>query len=156
KGETPLAAPAVATLAFAGARTGLRAPLLLACVGMTVPICGDCPLRAARITALCRRIDKGGCRSYLSPAPALPRGDDSGGFPVVFAVASARREALMLGLQTIASRVFGSSNDRKIKPKYKTVGEINALEPRFQKMSDDGLRGMTAEFRSRLADGESL
>src|SRR5262249_2923779 len=39
KGETPLAAPAVATLAFAGARTGLRAPLLLACVGMTVPIC---------------------------------------------------------------------------------------------------------------------
>jgi preprotein translocase subunit SecA len=40
----------------------------------------------------------------------------------------------MLGLQKIASRVFGSSNERKIRPKYKTVDEINALEPRFEKM----------------------
>jgi preprotein translocase subunit SecA len=62
----------------------------------------------------------------------------------------------MLGLQKIASRVFGSSNERKIRPKYKTVDEINALEPRFEKMSDAELAAMTPAFRERFGNGETL
>ncbi|MCW2829833.1 MAG: preprotein translocase subunit SecA, partial [Aeromicrobium sp.] len=34
--------------------------------------------------------------------------------------------------------------------------QVNALEDEFHAMSDDELRGMTDEFRSRLADGETL
>jgi preprotein translocase subunit SecA len=34
--------------------------------------------------------------------------------------------------------------------------QVNALEEEFRVMSDEELRGMTDEFRSRLADGESL
>ncbi|MBC7632238.1 MAG: preprotein translocase subunit SecA, partial [Flavobacterium sp.] len=34
--------------------------------------------------------------------------------------------------------------------------QVNALEDEFHAMSDDELRGMTEEFRSRLADGASL
>ena len=61
----------------------------------------------------------------------------------------------MLGLKSIAN-VFGSSNERKIRPKYKTVAEINALEPRFAKLSDAELAAMTPAFRERLANGEDL
>jgi len=62
----------------------------------------------------------------------------------------------MLGLNVIAQRVFGSSNERKIRPKYKTVAEINALEPRFVAFSDAELAAMTLAFRERLANGEDL
>ncbi|WP_425548527.1 preprotein translocase subunit SecA [Aeromicrobium panaciterrae] len=34
--------------------------------------------------------------------------------------------------------------------------QVNALEDEFKAMSDDELRGMTEEFKGRLADGESL
>ena len=34
--------------------------------------------------------------------------------------------------------------------------QVNALEPHFTAMSDEELKGMTAEFRSRISDGESL
>jgi preprotein translocase subunit SecA len=60
----------------------------------------------------------------------------------------------MLG--TLAKSLFGSANDRKVKPLWGTVAKINALEPRFQPMSDDELRGQTAAFRARLAAGETL
>ena len=62
----------------------------------------------------------------------------------------------MLGFSTLAKSIFGSSNDRKVKPYWGTVAKINALEPRFQAMSDDALRGQTAAFRERLAADESL
>ncbi|MGN6517435.1 MAG: preprotein translocase subunit SecA [Rhizomicrobium sp.] len=57
---------------------------------------------------------------------------------------------------SFASRFFGSSNERKLKPMQKTVAAINALEPRFQPMNDEELRGMTAAFKERLAQGETL
>ncbi|MBL6853663.1 MAG: preprotein translocase subunit SecA [Alphaproteobacteria bacterium] len=56
----------------------------------------------------------------------------------------------MLGFSGIAQRLFGSSNDRKIRPYKARVAEINALEPKFAAMTDDQLRGMTAEFKKRL------
>ena len=59
----------------------------------------------------------------------------------------------MLGL---AKKLFGSSNDRRVKDFTARVQKINALEPRFEKMSDDELRMMTQVFKDRLAAGETL
>ena len=55
-----------------------------------------------------------------------------------------------------AKKLLGSSNDRKVKDFTNRVQKINALEPRFEKLSDDELRMMTQTFRDRLAAGESL
>src|SRR5688572_12417169 len=49
-----------------------------------------------------------------------------------------------------------SWNDRQIKRYTNQVEYINSLEPRFQKMSDDELRGVTALFRKRLEEGETV
>ena len=62
----------------------------------------------------------------------------------------------MLGLGTIAKKVFGTPNDRKIKSARPLVEKINALEPAFRALDDAGLRGKTTEFRERLAKGETL
>jgi len=60
----------------------------------------------------------------------------------------------MLG--SLAKSLFGSANDRKVKPLWGAVSKINALEPRFQAMSDAELAAMTPAFRERLEKGESL
>ena len=54
------------------------------------------------------------------------------------------------------TKLFGSRNDRLLKTYRKTVVRINALEPQFEKLSDDELRGKTQEFKDRVAKGESL
>ena len=51
--------------------------------------------------------------------------------------------------------LFGSSNARYIKRLQPKVDAINALEPKYQAMSDAELRQQTAEFRRRLAAGET-
>ena len=56
----------------------------------------------------------------------------------------------------IARTFFGTSNDRALKAYQRRVPEINALEPAMQALSDAALRGKTAEFRSRLAQGATL
>ena len=53
-------------------------------------------------------------------------------------------------------RFFGSSNDRKVKAMAARVAKINALEPQIQALSDEALRAKTAEFKERLAKGETL
>jgi preprotein translocase subunit SecA len=58
----------------------------------------------------------------------------------------------MLGF---AKKIFGSSNDRKVKDFLVRVEKINALEPKFAALSDDELRMMTQTFRDRLAGGET-
>src|ERR1700723_2326827 len=63
-------------------------------------------------------------------------------------------EDFMLG--SLAKSLFGSANDRKVKPLWSTVSKINALEPRFQAMSDAELAAMTPAFRARLEQGETL
>ena len=60
----------------------------------------------------------------------------------------------MLG--KIARKIFGSANDRFVKKQYKTVNQINALEPEFIKLSDEELKAKTDEFRNRLKQGETL
>ena len=54
------------------------------------------------------------------------------------------------------TQIFGSRNDRLLKQYRKTVERINALEPEFEKLSDDGLRAKTQEFKDRIAKGETL
>ena len=53
----------------------------------------------------------------------------------------------MLGISALAKQFFGSANERKIKPLWAVVAKINALEPRFQAMSNDELKAMTPEER---------
>jgi preprotein translocase subunit SecA len=60
----------------------------------------------------------------------------------------------MLGFNL--SRLFGSANDRKVKALTALVPKVNALEPRFQAMTDEELKAMTDDFRARLAKGETL
>ena len=62
----------------------------------------------------------------------------------------------MLGIGTVAKRIFGTPNDRKVKAARPLVDKINALEPDFEALSDAGLREKTVEFKKRIADGEKL
>ncbi|MCR9124954.1 MAG: preprotein translocase subunit SecA [Rhodobacteraceae bacterium] len=62
----------------------------------------------------------------------------------------------MLGIGTIAKKVFGTPNDRKVKATRPLVERINALEPEFEALSDAGLIEKTEAFRQRVAAGESL
>ena len=54
------------------------------------------------------------------------------------------------------TKIFGSRNDRTIKQYRKTVVLINGLEAQYEALSDEQLRAKTDEFRTRVAQGESL
>ncbi len=56
----------------------------------------------------------------------------------------------------LARALFGSTNDRALKRFQARVPAINAWEERLAALSDDALRGKTAEFRARLEKGETL
>ena len=56
----------------------------------------------------------------------------------------------------LLKKIFGSRNDRLIKQYSVTVRQINALEAGIGALSDDDLRGKTAEFKTRIANGETL
>ena len=62
----------------------------------------------------------------------------------------------MLGFGTLARKVFGTPNDRKIKATRPLVARITALEPEFVGLSDAEIVEKTAAFRARLVAGESL
>ncbi len=62
----------------------------------------------------------------------------------------------MVGLGSLARKIFGSSNDRRIKGYGPKIAAINALEPEVQALSDEQLRGRTAEFRAKVAEGVPL
>ena len=59
-------------------------------------------------------------------------------------------------LTNIAKKLFGSRNDRLLKQYRKSVAKINALEADMQALSDETLQAKTAEFKQRLADGQTL
>jgi preprotein translocase subunit SecA len=48
------------------------------------------------------------------------------------------------------------SNEKELKRLHPLVEEINTLEPEYEQLSDAELRAKTDEFKTRLADGESL
>ena len=62
----------------------------------------------------------------------------------------------MLGFGTIAKKVFGTANDRKVKAVRPLVDQINALEPEFEALSDTGIKDKTEELAKRAMGGESL
>ncbi len=53
-------------------------------------------------------------------------------------------------------KVFGTSHDREIRRLRPRVEAINALEPRFAKLSDDELKAKTAEFKQKLDQGATV
>src|SRR3954471_23008732 len=56
----------------------------------------------------------------------------------------------------LARKLFGSSNERRIKGYLPRVAQINALEKELAGLSDDALRARTEEFKRQVADGASL
>ena len=63
----------------------------------------------------------------------------------------------MLGLGTIARKIFGTPNDRMVKSVRPMVAKINALEPEFSALTDAQIKEKTAEFQTRVqTGGESL
>ena len=63
----------------------------------------------------------------------------------------------MLGLGSLARKVFGTPNDRMVKSARPMVAAINALEPEFAALTDAGIIEKTHEFQRRVQEGgESL
>ena len=54
------------------------------------------------------------------------------------------------------NKLFGTHSDRELKKIYPIVDKIEALEGQMEALSDEELRGKTAEFKERYAHGESL
>ncbi|EAK3633011.1 preprotein translocase subunit SecA [Campylobacter jejuni] len=50
--------------------------------------------------------------------------------------------------------VFGTKNDREIKKYFKRVAQINALEGKYQNLSDDELKAEFAKFKEQILSGE--
>ncbi|MDX8516244.1 preprotein translocase subunit SecA [Mesorhizobium captivum] len=62
----------------------------------------------------------------------------------------------MVSLGGLARKVFGSSNDRRVKSTRPRVEAINAMENEMRALSDAELAGRTEKFRQDLANGASL
>ena len=57
---------------------------------------------------------------------------------------------------TVAKKIFGTANDRRLKTYRPKVAAINELEPEVRRLSDAELRARTDEFRAALAEGQTL
>ncbi|RWL41614.1 MAG: preprotein translocase subunit SecA [Mesorhizobium sp.] len=62
----------------------------------------------------------------------------------------------MVSLGGLARKVFGSSNDRRVKSTRPRVEAINAMENEMRALSDAELAGRTQKFRQDIANGASL
>ncbi len=62
----------------------------------------------------------------------------------------------MLGLRSIAAKLFGTNNDRKVGKYRGRVEEINQLEAEIATLSDADLKAKTASFRAELANGKAI
>ena len=56
----------------------------------------------------------------------------------------------------LLTKIVGTQNDRELKRLRPRVADINAFEPAIKVLSDEQLKGKTAEFRTRLANGETI
>ncbi|MBL7688478.1 MAG: preprotein translocase subunit SecA, partial [Bdellovibrionaceae bacterium] len=59
-------------------------------------------------------------------------------------------------VNAILTKIFGTAHEREMKRLGPNIDKINSLEPRFKAMSDAELKGMTAQFKERIANGETL
>jgi len=62
----------------------------------------------------------------------------------------------MLGIGTMAKKIFGTPNDRLVKATLPLVEKVNAQEDTFKALSDEQIRAKTDEFKERLSKDESL
>ncbi|NLO09862.1 MAG: preprotein translocase subunit SecA [Clostridiales bacterium] len=53
-------------------------------------------------------------------------------------------------------KIFGTHSEREIKRVIPIVDRIEALEPEYEKLSDEALKAKTTEFKNRLKNGETL
>ena len=60
----------------------------------------------------------------------------------------------MLG--ALAKKLFGSSNDRRVKGYQPRVAAINALETEIAALSDEALKARTEQFKREIAEGKKL
>ena len=58
----------------------------------------------------------------------------------------------MASFDKVLTKVFGSSNERFLKSIRPTIVAINEFEASIQKLSDEELRGKTAQFKAYIAD----
>ncbi len=56
----------------------------------------------------------------------------------------------------LLDKIFGTHSEREVKRLLPLVDSIEALEPEYEKLSDDALRAKTTEFKNRLKNGETL
>ena len=57
---------------------------------------------------------------------------------------------------SIVTKIIGSSNQRTVRKLSKIVKGINALESKYQSLKDEDFKGLTDQFKQRVANGESL
>jgi preprotein translocase subunit SecA len=59
-------------------------------------------------------------------------------------------------LSDIARKLFGSSNERQVRKYRNRVERINALEAKFEAITDEELRAQTLKLKERYAGGETV
>jgi preprotein translocase subunit SecA len=59
-------------------------------------------------------------------------------------------------LNTLLTKVIGTRNERELKRIWPVVHRIGEMEPALRQLSDTDLRAKTAEFKSRIAGGQTL
>ncbi|MBM1173970.1 preprotein translocase subunit SecA [Microvirga arabica] len=57
---------------------------------------------------------------------------------------------------SLAKKIFGSVNDRRLKSYRPKIAAINAMEAELEALSDEQLRARTDEFKAQLAAGQTL
>ncbi|WP_337269266.1 preprotein translocase subunit SecA [Oryzifoliimicrobium ureilyticus] len=62
----------------------------------------------------------------------------------------------MVSFGGLARKIFGSSNDRRVRSFQPKVASINAIEEKTSALSDEQLAQQTVEFRKMLAEGKTL
>jgi preprotein translocase subunit SecA len=62
----------------------------------------------------------------------------------------------MLGLRSIAAKIFGTTNDRMVGKYRGRVDEINQLEAEFAALWDSDLKARTASLKAEIANGKTI
>ncbi len=74
----------------------------------------------------------------------------------IWEIVTAIGNAILGRFERGITTLFGSANARFVRRQNARIEAINALEPKYQTMSDAELKAQTVEFRRRLAAGETL
>ena len=56
----------------------------------------------------------------------------------------------------LLTKIVGDPNARELKKLHPLVDEINSLEPEMAELNDEQLRDLTAEFKQRIGQGETV